>query len=142
MAPIGVDEWVAQGERRAQQPGLRGTLARLGSRLGWWPRLLLVGLAAFVYGQFVVGGNGHKHGRRIRWNGSIFKLSPARVDRSHEGGPAFRQVMEGDSGSDRSTSGESDDAHAVGGNSPFRRVLPNVGYCRQPIGDGKGNRLP
>ena len=57
MAPIGVDEWVAQGERRAQQPGLRGTLTRLGSRLGWWPRLLLVGLAAFVYGQFIVGGN-------------------------------------------------------------------------------------
>jgi branched-chain amino acid transport system permease protein len=57
MTPIGVDEWVAQGERRAHQPGLRGALARHGSRVGWWPRLVLVGLAAFVYGQFIVGGN-------------------------------------------------------------------------------------
>src|SRR5713226_4966635 len=80
--------------------------------------------------EFVVGGSGHKHGRRIRWNGSIFKLSSARIDRSHEGGPSFRPVMEGDSGSDRSTSGKSHDADAVGGNSPFRRVLPNVGNCR------------
>src|ERR1700719_5103208 len=84
--------------------------------------------------EFVVGGSGHKHGRRIRWNRSIFKLSTARVYGSHEGGPAFRQVMEGDSSSDRSTSGESHNADTVGGNSPFRRVLPNVGDCRQPIG--------
>jgi hypothetical protein len=38
--------------------------------------------------------------------------------------------MEGDSGSDRSTGGESHDADAVGGNSPFRRVLANVSDSR------------
>ena len=27
------------------------------ARLGWWPRLLLVGVAAFVYGQFIANGN-------------------------------------------------------------------------------------
>ena len=58
MAPIGVDEWVAQsGDRREQHGGWRGGLARVDARLGWWPRLLLVGVAAFVYGQFIANGN-------------------------------------------------------------------------------------
>src|SRR5450755_1974650 len=72
----------------------------------------------------IVGRSHNKHGRRVRWNGSILKILPARIDRGYEGGPAFRQVMEGNSGGDRSTSGESDNADAVGGNSPFRRMLP------------------
>ncbi len=44
MAPIGVDEWVARsGDRREQQrPAWRGWLARLGERVGWWPRLALL----------------------------------------------------------------------------------------------------
>jgi len=58
MAPIGVDEWVAQsGDRREQHGGWRGGLARVDARLGWWPRLLLVGVAALVYGQFIANGN-------------------------------------------------------------------------------------
>jgi len=56
MAPIGVDEWVARsGDRR--DSGWRGGLSRIDARVGWWPRLLVVGLLAFVYGEFVVGGN-------------------------------------------------------------------------------------
>ena len=58
MAPIGVDEWVARsGDRREQNSGWRGLLARLDSRVGWWPRLVLVGLFALVYGKLLVGGN-------------------------------------------------------------------------------------
>jgi branched-chain amino acid transport system permease protein len=58
MAPIGVDEWVAQsGDRRERHGGLRGVFQRFDSVVGWWPRLLMLGLAAFIYGQFVVGGN-------------------------------------------------------------------------------------
>ena len=56
MAPIGVDEWVARsGDRR--DSGWRGMLSRADAAVGWWPRLLVVGLLAFVYGKFVVGGN-------------------------------------------------------------------------------------
>ena len=43
-----------------------------------------------------------------------------------EGGPAFRQVMEGNSTNDPSTSGESHNADTVRGNSPFCGVPPNV----------------
>jgi len=58
MAPIGVDEWVARsGDRRDQHSGLRGLLARANERVGWWPRLLLVGVAALLYGKLIVGGN-------------------------------------------------------------------------------------
>ena len=56
--PIGVDEWVARsGDRREQQPGWRGRALSLGARVGWWPRLLMVGVAALIYGELVVGGN-------------------------------------------------------------------------------------
>ena len=52
MAPIGVDEWVAQsGDRRERQSGLRGLVERAGERFGWWPRLALLGLAGLVFGQ-------------------------------------------------------------------------------------------
>ncbi len=52
MAPIGVDEWVARsGERREQQSGWRRLLARLDERVGWWPRLALLGLVGFAYGH-------------------------------------------------------------------------------------------
>ena len=56
--PIGVDEWVARsGDRREQHSGLRGKAAALAARVGWWPRLGLVGLAALAYGELVVRGN-------------------------------------------------------------------------------------
>jgi ABC-type branched-subunit amino acid transport system permease subunit len=57
MAPIGVDEWVAKDDRREQQPGWRGALARVDARVGWWPRLVLLGLGALLYGKVLVGGN-------------------------------------------------------------------------------------
>ena len=58
MAPIGVDEWVAQsGDRRERHGGVRGVFQRFDGAVGWWPRLLMLGLAAFIYGEFVVGGN-------------------------------------------------------------------------------------
>lgn len=56
--PIGVDEWVAQAEERAEAaPGWRGRAARLGSRIGWWPRLSLALLAGLVFGQLSLGVN-------------------------------------------------------------------------------------
>src|SRR5581483_11629139 len=57
MAPIGVDEWVARSGERGEEPGWRGVLAGYGGRVGWWPRLLMLGLLAFVYGEFIVGSN-------------------------------------------------------------------------------------
>jgi ABC-type branched-subunit amino acid transport system permease subunit len=58
MAPIGVDEWVAQsGDRREQHSGLRGLARRVDDRVGWWPRLLLVGIAALIYGEVIAAGN-------------------------------------------------------------------------------------
>src|SRR5579863_6672634 len=55
--PIGVDEWVARSGDRQHQPGLRGSASRLAARVGWWPRLGLVGVAALIYGEVLVGGN-------------------------------------------------------------------------------------
>jgi ABC-type branched-subunit amino acid transport system permease subunit len=44
MAPIGVDEWVARSEERAEQlPGWRGDVARYFNRMGWWPKLAIAG---------------------------------------------------------------------------------------------------
>ncbi len=54
MSPIGVDEWVARaGERRDNQSGWRGVLARAQTRVGWWPRLALVTLAGLIVGQLL-----------------------------------------------------------------------------------------
>jgi branched-chain amino acid transport system permease protein len=51
MAPIGVDEWVARsGDKREHSRGVRGLAERAGERLGWWPRLALLGIAGLVYG--------------------------------------------------------------------------------------------
>src|SRR4051794_22300334 len=42
--PVGVDEWVARsGERREAATGWRGAVERVGGRVGWWPRLAIVG---------------------------------------------------------------------------------------------------
>jgi branched-chain amino acid transport system permease protein len=43
--PVGVDEWVARsGERREAATGWRGAVERVAARVGWWPRLAIVGL--------------------------------------------------------------------------------------------------
>jgi ABC-type branched-subunit amino acid transport system permease subunit len=56
--PIGVDEWVAQHEERAEvRPGWRGTAARLGGRVGWWPRLALALVAGLIFSQLSVNVN-------------------------------------------------------------------------------------
>src|SRR4051812_47573415 len=42
--PVGVDEWVARsGERREAAKGWRGAVERGAERVGWWPRLAVVG---------------------------------------------------------------------------------------------------
>jgi ABC-type branched-subunit amino acid transport system permease subunit len=56
--PIGVDEWVAQsGDRRDAGSGWRGVLARVESRVGWWPRLSLALLAGLIFGQLALNVN-------------------------------------------------------------------------------------
>jgi branched-chain amino acid transport system permease protein len=55
---IGVDSWVAQsGDRRDQGTGWRRTLARAEARVGWWPRLALVGLAGLLFAQISTNVN-------------------------------------------------------------------------------------
>jgi branched-chain amino acid transport system permease protein len=47
MTPIGVDEWVARSEeRRSSRPGWMGDVERAFARVGWWPKLLAVGVIA------------------------------------------------------------------------------------------------
>jgi len=91
--------------------------------------------AVWCESKIVVGGSRDKHGRRIHGNGRVFEPAPGGINQGCESGPAIRRVTKGNSGRDRSTGGESDNADAIGGNSPVRRVLPNVGDRRQPIGD-------
>ncbi|HWE08006.1 MAG TPA: branched-chain amino acid ABC transporter permease [Solirubrobacteraceae bacterium] len=56
--PIGVDEWVAQHEDRADVGrGWRGTVARRGARIGWWPRLGLALLAGLIFSQLSLNVN-------------------------------------------------------------------------------------
>ena len=44
MPPVGVDEWVARAaERREAATGWRGAVERVAARVGWWPRLAIVG---------------------------------------------------------------------------------------------------
>ena len=48
--PIGVDEWVARSNERADQlPGWRGRLARDLNRVGWWPKLAVCGVLAALF---------------------------------------------------------------------------------------------
>src|SRR5208283_6181190 len=65
--------------------------------------LLVKGNACRHESELIIGRGRDKHGRCICWNGGILKRFPARIDRGYEGGPAFRRVMEGNSGGDRST---------------------------------------
>ena len=54
MSPVGVDEWVARsGERREAATGWRGAVERVGARVGWWPRLAIVGVLGALIGGFL-----------------------------------------------------------------------------------------
>lgn len=54
---VGADEWVARQEhRREYRPSWLGTAQRAGERLGWWPRLLLAGLAGLALPLIGLGG--------------------------------------------------------------------------------------
>jgi ABC-type branched-subunit amino acid transport system permease subunit len=45
--PVGIDEWVARStERREAATGWRGAVERVAARVGWWPRLAIVGAVA------------------------------------------------------------------------------------------------
>src|SRR3954449_3363047 len=45
LPPVGVDEWVARsGERHEAATGWRGAVERVAGRVGWWPRLAMVGV--------------------------------------------------------------------------------------------------
>jgi ABC-type branched-subunit amino acid transport system permease subunit len=56
--PIGVDEWVAQSDdRRDVGTGWRGAVARVESRVGWWPRLSIALLVALIFGQLSLNVN-------------------------------------------------------------------------------------
>ena len=57
------------------------------------------------------------------------------IDGSDKRRPALGRVVEGNFGSHRSAGGESDNADTIGRDAPFGRMLPDVGHCRQPIGD-------
>src|SRR5579864_8169815 len=63
----------------------------------------------------IIGRSRNKHRRGVRWNGNIFRYFAACIDRGDEGGPAFRQVMKGNSCGDPSTGRESHNADAIGG---------------------------
>src|SRR5271168_4390461 len=74
----------------------------------------------------VIGGGGDKHRRRICRNGNVFRR-PAGIDGGDESGTAFRRVFEGNANGDRSARREPYDADAVWRDSPFRRMLADVG---------------
>ena len=54
---VGADEWAARQEhRREYLPSWLGTAQRASERLGWWPRLLLAGLAGLALPLIGLGG--------------------------------------------------------------------------------------
>jgi branched-chain amino acid transport system permease protein len=54
---VGVDEWVArQAHRREYLPGRLGDAQRLLGRIGWWPRLVVAGLAGAALPTVGLGG--------------------------------------------------------------------------------------
>ena len=54
---VGADEWVARQEhRREYLPSWLGTAQRASERLGWWPRLVLAGLAGLALPLIGLGG--------------------------------------------------------------------------------------
>jgi branched-chain amino acid transport system permease protein len=49
---IGVDQWVAQSaDRQELGTGWRRRVAVINGRVGWWPRLAIIAIAGFVFGQ-------------------------------------------------------------------------------------------
>ena len=55
--------------------------------------------------ELIIGRSRNEHRRCVGWNGNILGYFSARIDGGDEGGPAFRRVIEGNSGSDPSASG-------------------------------------
>jgi ABC-type branched-subunit amino acid transport system permease subunit len=54
---VGADEWVArQAQRREYLPSWLGTAQRAAERTGWWPRLVIAGLAGVLLPLFGLGG--------------------------------------------------------------------------------------
>ena len=54
---VGADEWVArQAHRREYLPSWLGTGQRWLERVGWWPKLLVVGLAGAALPLLGLGG--------------------------------------------------------------------------------------
>ena len=54
---VGADEWVARQEhRREYLPSWLGTAQRASEKLGWWPKLLLAGLAGLALPLIGLGG--------------------------------------------------------------------------------------
>ncbi len=54
---VGADEWVArQAHRREYLPSWLGGAQRQVERIGWWPRVLIAGLAAAVLPLVGLGG--------------------------------------------------------------------------------------
>lgn len=71
MTPIGVDEWVSQsGDRRERRTGLLGAFDRLTQRIGWWPRLLILGVLGFAFGH--IGANGFQE--TVAFNAVIYAI--------------------------------------------------------------------
>src|SRR5215471_16530357 len=56
--------------------------------------------AIWCEAELIVGCGHDKHRRCISRYGSVFESCSGWVDRSYEGGPAFRSVLEADSGCD------------------------------------------
>jgi branched-chain amino acid transport system permease protein len=55
---IGVDQWVAQsGDRRDASSGWRRWVALAEQRVGWWPRLAIVVVIGFAFGQLTSNVN-------------------------------------------------------------------------------------
>jgi branched-chain amino acid transport system permease protein len=71
MSPIGVDEWVARSDDRAEQhSGALGVLARLYGRTTWWQRILVLAALGLIFGQ--IGANGFQ--QNVAFNAVLYAI--------------------------------------------------------------------